>query len=260
VTIAQVTHDPSDLGKCYDVRLAAVGDAKLVVRQMIEEVAHSPRYHQRANSGSRAKEVDEVKRNFLMEWMPLLTSKEKPINPYRVVWELSNSVDRTKTVVTHDAGNPRDQMTPFYEAIVPRGYLGWGKTTQLGTGLGLVMGAKLARPDWTAINLMGDAAFGMVAADVETAVRVEIPVTTIVMNNGVMGGYGKFMPVATQRFHANRLSGRYSELARALGAYSEAVEDPEEVAAAIKRCVAQNRSGKAALLEVFTCEEARFSL
>jgi acetolactate synthase-1/2/3 large subunit len=177
-----------------------------------------------------------------------------------VVWELANSVDRTRTVVTHDAGNPRDQIVPFYEAVVPRGYMGWGKTTQLGTGLGLMIGAKLAKPDWTAINLMGDAAFGMVAADVETAVRLEIPITTIVMNNGVMGGYGKFMPVATERFRANRVSGRYSDLAKALGAYSEAVEEPDEVAAAIKRCIAQNQAGKSALLEVFTREETRFSL
>jgi acetolactate synthase-1/2/3 large subunit len=55
------------------------------------------------------------------------------------------AVDRSRTVVTHDAGHPRDQIVPFYESLVPRGYLGWGKSTQLGTGLGLAMGARLAR-------------------------------------------------------------------------------------------------------------------
>ena len=80
---------------------------------------------------------------------------------------------------------------PFYESLVPRGYLGWGKSTQLGTGLGLAMGARLARPDWLAVNIMGDAAFGMVGMDFETAVRCRIPILTIVMNNGLMGGYGE---------------------------------------------------------------------
>ena len=91
--------------------------------------------------------------------------------------------------MTHDAGHPRDQIVPFYETIVPRGYLGWGKSTQLGTGLGLAMGARLARPDWLAVNIMGDAAFGMVGMDFETAVRSRLPILTIVLNNGLMGGY-----------------------------------------------------------------------
>ena len=56
-----------------------------------------------------------------------------------------HSVDRKNTVVTHESGNPRDQIVPFYEALVPHGYMGWGKSTQLGTSLGLAMGAKLAK-------------------------------------------------------------------------------------------------------------------
>src|SRR5258708_5119350 len=86
-----------------------------------------------------------------------------------------HTVDRTRTVVTHDAGHPRDQIVPFYETLVPRGYLGWGKSTQLGTGLGLAMGARLARPDWLSVNIMGDAAFGMVGMDFETALRAGGP-------------------------------------------------------------------------------------
>jgi len=57
-----------------------------------------------------------------------------------------HSVDRTEIVLTHEADSPRDQTTAFYEAIVPHGYIGWGKTTQLGTSLGLLQGAILARP------------------------------------------------------------------------------------------------------------------
>ena len=62
------------------------------------------------------------------------------------------------------------------------------------------MGAKLARPDWLSVNIMGDAAFGMVGMDFETAVRARIPILTIVMNNGLMGGYGEWMPDAVDRY------------------------------------------------------------
>jgi thiamine pyrophosphate-dependent acetolactate synthase large subunit-like protein len=169
-------------------------------------------------------------------------------------------VDRSRTVVTHDAGHPRDQIVPFYETLVPRGYLGWGKSTQLGTGFGLALGARLARPDWLAVNVMGDAAFGMVAMDLETAVRAEIPILTIVMNNGLMGGYTEWMPDAVERYEANRLGGSYGEIGAALGAYAERIERPAELRTALERCIASVEDGRTALLEVMTHEEPALPL
>jgi acetolactate synthase-1/2/3 large subunit len=189
-------------------------------------------------------------------WMPRLTSDEVPINPYRVIWELMHAVDRRSTVVTHDAGNPRDQMLPFYEAVAPGTYLGWGKSTQLGTGLGLAMGAKLGRPDWLSVNVMGDAAFGMVGMDFETAVRNQIPILTVVLNNGRLGGYDHLLPISSERYRLRYMPGnRYSQAAEALGGYAERVEQPEALQPALKRCIQQAGSGRAALLEVITRED-----
>src|SRR5690606_18058404 len=106
-------------------------------------------------------EVKRVKGEWLDEWMPLLQSDENPINPYRIMWDVMHTMDRTQTIVTHDSGHPRDQLIPFYEAIVPHGYMGWGNSSQLGYGLGIAMGAKLGAPEKTVINFMGDAAIGM---------------------------------------------------------------------------------------------------
>lgn len=258
--IAQVTHDAADIGKCYDVAIAAVGDAKLVIRQLIDTIRPQQALQKQGTAGGRAAELQAVKTAFLSSWMPRLTSDEVPISPYRVVWDLANTVDRSKTVVTHDSGNPRDQMIPFFESAVPHGYMGWGKTTQLGTGFGLMLGAKLAKPDWTAINLMGDAAFGMIAADIESGARLQIPITTIVMNNGVLGGYDKFMPVATERYKANRITGHYRDLAAAFGVYAETVEKPAEIVPALRRCISMNTEGRSALLEILTREEPNFPL
>src|SRR5690242_5604902 len=140
-TEAQIVNDPADLACGYPIDLGCVGDARLVLRQLLELAGDRP-------PRSAADEVAAARSAFTEAWMPHLQSDAAPLSPYRIVWELMQAADRTQTVVTHDAGHPRDQIVPFYETLVPRGYLGWGKSTQLGTGFGLAMGAKLARPDW----------------------------------------------------------------------------------------------------------------
>jgi thiamine pyrophosphate-dependent acetolactate synthase large subunit-like protein len=171
-----------------------------------------------------------------------------------------HTVDREKTIVTHDSGSPRDQMSPFFEAISPRGFIGWGKSTQLGYGFGLAMGAKLAAPDKLAVNVMGDAAFGMVGLDFETAVRERIPILTIVNNNSGMGIYGPDrFPTAAREYGTGRLSGNYAQVAKAMGGYSERVEKPEEIVPAIRRAQQVVASGEPALLEVITSLEPAFS-
>src|SRR5438093_5110465 len=114
--------------------------------------------------------MKEARAEWLKDSMPKLASKEIPITPYRVMWEFMNITDPKETIVTHDSGSPRNQLVPFYRATTPRGYLGWGKSHSLGTGLGLTIGAKLAAPNKFCVNFMGDAAFGMTGLDLETAV------------------------------------------------------------------------------------------
>ena len=169
--------------------------------------------------------------------------------------ELSNIVDVSNTIITHDSGYPRDQLVPFWETVAPRTYIGWGKSTQLGYGLGLAIGAKIARPNMNVINVMGDAAFGMAGLDIETAARLEIPILTIVLNNGVMTHYSDHMPFATDKWQTNALGGDYSGVAKALGAYSERVDQPENISSSIKNALKANSNGQPALLEFMTKEE-----
>jgi acetolactate synthase-1/2/3 large subunit len=258
-TLGQIVNDPRDFASGYDVSFGCIGDAKLVLLQMLGAL-DSVDTEQLDRRSSVASEVASVRAAFMEQWLPRLTSAAGPLSPYRVVWELMQVVDRTRTVVTHDSGHPRDQIVPFYESIVPRGYLGWGKSTQLGTGLGLAMGARLARPDWLAVNIMGDAAFGMVGMDFETALRNGVPILTIVMNNGLMGGYREWMPDAVERYGANRLGGSYAGVGKALGGHTEHVQRADELRAAIERCVASVGSGRAALLEVMTHEEPELAI
>jgi acetolactate synthase-1/2/3 large subunit len=257
-TMVQITIDESDVNKDYPIAHAVIGDARAVLRQLSDEVIRQAGANGRRADPSAAREVKAVKDDFLGEWMPRLTSDAVPISPFRVIGDLGQTVDHRRTIVTHDAGNPRDQIIPFYEAVVPNGYIGWGKTTPLGAGLGLTMGAKLAAPDKLAVNLMGDAAFGMVGMDFETAVRSKIPILTIVMNNSLMGGYAKYLPISTERYGTRYLSGDYSKVAEGLGGYTERVEKPHELVPALRRAIAETEAGRAALLEVITREEPDF--
>ena len=102
-----------------------------------------------------AAEIAASHKEWLAKWMPKLTSNDAPLNPYRVLWDLQHTVDIKNTIITHDAGSPRDQLSPFWKAVEPLSYIGWGKTTQLGYGLGLAMGAKLAQARTSSASTSG---------------------------------------------------------------------------------------------------------
>ena len=255
VTLGQVTNCAEDLGKNRNVRCGAIGDARIVLRQMIEEVKRQGGEKGRGDRRDIASAIASSKQAFLAEWSAKLHSDEVPINPYRVITELAKAVDAANAIVTHDSGFPRDQFVPFWEPLAPRGYLGWGKSTQLGYGLGLALGAKLAAPEKQVINIMGDASFGMAGMDVETGARAEIPIMTVVLNNGLMTNYSHYMPAATERWGSNRLTGDYARIGAALGAHSERVEAPEQLVPAFDRGVRANLEGRPALIEVMVKEE-----
>lgn len=257
--MVQCANEERDLNNEYPLDYAVLGDLKLVLQQLIEEVKRQAGPNGRKGGDGVAREIAEVKQQWLDRWMPKLTSNDKPINPYRLIWDIMHAVDRENTIITHDSGNPRDQMTPFYRPVSPKGYMGWGNSTQLGYSLGISIGAKLARPGKQVVHIMGDAAIGMAGLEFETTVRSSAPITSIVLNNGRMGGYDRNMPAASERYGSNLLGGNYSEVAKALGLYSERVEEPSEITSAIKRAMEHNRDGQPALLEMMTAQERDFS-
>ncbi len=258
--IIQSTVDERDLNKDYPLEHAIIGDAKLVLQQLIDEVKEQIGPEGRKGNDAVAREVKAVKDEWLKEWMPKLTSDEVPINPYRVIHDMMQTLDKKETIISHDSGGPRDTLVPFWECTVPGGYIGWGKTTTLGGSLGFAMGAKLARPNKTAVSFMGNAAFGMVGMDFETAVRENIPILVVLVNNSLLGGYHRFHPVASERYNLNRQSGDYAKVAEGLGGYSEKVEQPDNIIPAIQRAKKAVDSGQPALLEVITREETTFSV
>jgi acetolactate synthase-1/2/3 large subunit len=255
----QATLDPADLNKELPIQHALVGDAELTLRGLIAEVKERLHGQPRGRARRISAEIARIREEWLDEWKPKLTSGDTPLSPYRVIWDLLQTVDLGNTVITHDAGSPRDQLAPFWQPTTPLGYIGWGKTTQLGYGLGLAMGAKLARPEQLCINVWGDAAIGFTGMDFETAVRERIPILSILFNNFSMAIELKVMAVATEKYRSTDISGNYADMARAFGGYGERVTQPDEIIPAIRRGIEQTKNGCPALLEFITQKEVQIS-
>jgi thiamine pyrophosphate-dependent acetolactate synthase large subunit-like protein len=248
-----------DINKDFSVDVGLPGDAKLTLQAVIDEVKSQIGANGRKGQSSVADEIARLRDSWLAEWTPLLNSNEVPINTYRVIGELERNLDKENSIVTHDAGAPRDTIMPFYTATVPHSYIGWGKTTHLGYGIPLMIGAKLAKPDKFCLNFMGDGAFGMSGLDIETSVRAGAPITTIVLNNGGMATYPGGYPVSSELFGTTHMTGDYAKIAEGLGAVGIRVTQPSEIASALARARQLNADGKTVLLDIHTNLEGRRS-
>ncbi|MSP45510.1 MAG: thiamine pyrophosphate-requiring protein [Xanthobacteraceae bacterium] len=254
--IIHSTNDAGDVNKEYRADHALVGDAALVLDALIAEVSR-----QKGPGGGNAftslkEEVAQAKKAWLGEWAKFLDSDETPLNQYRVIRDLMRTVDRSNVIMTHDSGSPREQMMPFWETTAAGSYMGWGKSTQLGYGLGIIMGAKLAVPKKLCVNVMGDSAIGMTGMDIETAARNRIGILTVVFNNGVMGAERDVLKVSDKKYGAMAVGGNYTKVAEGLNVAARRVEKPGDIVGAIKEAVSVTETGAPYLLE-FTVKEGR---
>ena len=258
-TYIHATLDPGDINKDVACHYPIVGDAALILRALIDEVSDRLKNKPRGRYEGVVTEIQAIRRRWMNAWKPKLRDASVPFSPYRVINDMINTVDIDRTIITHDAGSPRDQLTPFWPSITPLSYIGWGKTTQLGYGLGLAMGAKLAHPDRLCINVWGDAAIGFTGMDFETAVRERIPILSVLFNNHSMAIEIPVMPTSQAKYGATDISGNYAKMAEAFGGYGERVESPEEIIPALKRGIRKTEEGVPALLEFMTSKEIDFS-
>ena len=239
-----------EINKDIAADIGLVGDAKLTLEALIDqakgEIGEAGR-----SSDARA-QIAAQKERWASAWKAYLTDDGAEISPYRLIHEINATLDLENSIVTHDAGAPRDQMVPFFQATIPHSYIGWGKTTHLGFSIPLMIGAKMAEPDKFCLNMMGDAAFGMSGLDIETSARVGLPITTVVLNNGGMATYPGGFPTAREKFGVSHMQGDYAALADAMGAVGITVTKPAEISPALKQAVSLNGEGKTVLIDTHT--------
>jgi acetolactate synthase-1/2/3 large subunit len=253
------TVSPEDINKDQRCDIGLPGDAKETLQAMIEEVKAALGENGRKGTTSVRAEVAKVKAEWLDQWMPLLTSNDEPINPYRLIWDIDHTIEKEHSIMTHDAGAPRDTIVPFFTATIPHSYIGWGKSTHLGYSIPLLIGAKMAFPNRFCINFMGDAAFGMSGLDIETSARAGIPITCVVLNNGGMATYPGRYPTAKERYGVTFMQGDYAKMAQAMGAIGITIVKARDIIPSIKQAQRLNSEGKTVLLDVHTSYEDRRS-
>jgi acetolactate synthase-1/2/3 large subunit len=253
------TESLEEIGKDYNIEVGLPGDTRLTIQMLIEEVKAQLGPNGRKGKTTVAAEIATIKQQWMSEWTDILRSNDVPINTYRVIGELERILDKENSIVTHDAGAPRDSIMPFYTATVPHSYIGWGKTTHLGYGIPLMIGTKLAKPDKFCLNFMGDGAFGMSGLDIETSVRAGAPITTIVLNNGDMATYPGQYQNARELFNVTKMTGDYAKLAEGMGAVGITVTTPGDVAPALRKAQELNAEGKTVLIDIHSNMESRKS-
>lgn len=236
--LAQVDVDAAELHKNYPADLVVLSDIKLFLQALSQRAPQKLGSWRKGMASAIAEEIRELKGEWLDSWKPRLTSDEIPMNPYRACWDLTRRLDRRKTILLHDAGVTRAYVSHHYEALFPNGFIGFGGTSAMGWSTPAAMGAKLAHPDKTVVNVTGDGSFGLTGMEIETAARNDIRTLTVILNNESLGASRETL---VERFKGHEigisLKGDYAAVARALGAYGERVNQPQDLPAALNRAL-----------------------
>ncbi|TPP04586.1 acetolactate synthase catalytic subunit [Rhizobium glycinendophyticum] len=246
--------DPSEIGRNFEA-LRLAGDARETLCALNAALVKRDLSQQTARRAQLEAEIALCWQLFETARKSSYASARSPIRPERVMGELQPWLNTGLTVVA-DASYSSMWVTGQLRAvssgtrfITPRGLAG------LGWGLPLAIGAKLARPDKPVVALVGDGGFAHSWAELETLVRMKIPVTVIVLNNGILG---------FQRDAENVKFGRYttachfapvdhSVIAAACGCQSVRIADPEALAQQIRNGI---EADSPYLIEVMTDPEA----
>ncbi len=247
----QVDADAAELNKHHLADVAILGDARVVLAQLVEAARARVAAGRLNPVATRLDRVAELKKKWATVCEPLLGSEESPVNPFRVTRELNRALVSSESVVLHDAGSVRGSTCQHYLATTPRSFLGFGVQSAMGWSIGAAIGAKVAEPGKTVVAVIGEEAFNETAMDIETSVRAKTPVLIVVKNNRAFldRDGGSSQRLAHERFGQGV---DICPLARALGAKAFHVTKAADVAPALAEALAAVRGGQTAVVEITT--------
>lgn len=250
-SLIQVDISEAELGKNYPADVGILGDIRLVLEQLcaaLHGILDGQVKEQIKTRWAAAERlIAELKSEWLSEWTDALNSDAVPINPYRITTELAGILDMDTSIVLQDAGLVRAYICHHLETRFPGSFMGYGGFSAMGYSIPACIGAKLARPEKTVINIIGDGSFGMTGLEVETAVRYGLQVIILVYNNRGMDAVRRLQVRRNEPFVWDEVGGNYSGIAAGMGAFSVRVEKPENLAPAIRSALSQE---KPAVIEI----------
>lgn len=236
--VIQLDVDAAVIGANYPVELGLVGDARLTLAALREELEVAGA---RARSWGR-EAVAAAKREKFSAFDALAASNERPIRPERVVAEL-NRLLPSDAVVVADPGTPCPYFSAYFRnARTGRQFISNRAHGALGYSMAAAAGAHFGRPGAKIVAVMGDGSFGFTAGELETICRLKIPLAMVVISNASYGWIkaGQKTGFGERYFSVDFTRTDHAAVASAFGVKSYRVEDPAKLAATLKLAVEAN--------------------
>ncbi len=244
--IIMINIDAEEIGHNRRVDVGIQGDAKAVLKQLIEEAGQKFKDRRPLSWVEHLRKADEERQTKIL---PRLNSNAKPIDPMRLCKEIREFIPRDTILVEdgHDTLNYARQIIPSY---YPGHRLNPGVSGCMGVGVPFGIGAKVAKPDKPVLVFSGDGAFGFNGMEMHTAIRHNIPIVVVINNNR-----GWVAKRREETFPGQDLGlVRYDKIIESLGGYGELIENPDDIRGALERAFS---CGKSALVNVITDEYAK---
>jgi acetolactate synthase-1/2/3 large subunit len=249
-TYVQIDATPARIGWQVPAEVAVVGDPKLVLRQLIEAVRARKKDFDAGKNSAWLEEVATARENFAnqVRERTKANSASMPIHPDRVIGDLVSVADRDATIVV-DSFTLSGYISHHWIVRFPGQIVDAGPLAPVGHGIGMAIGAQLARPGKQVITVIGDGGIGIGGWDMETAAKYKIPIIALLWNNSSWGPSFEQMPLLKGRTDPFDMLAdiRYDHIFQELGCHGEHVDQPDQLIPALKRAF---ESGKPAVVNV----------
>jgi acetolactate synthase-1/2/3 large subunit len=253
----QIDIEPFEIGRNWLPDAAIVGDAKLVLADLLAILKEQDKAEWKA----RGEEIARVKREYEAEVAEEGRCDDVPLKTKRVLYEINHVFGRN-TILVHENGSQDlwSYYSPYYKVLDLNSVVAPGEQTCMGMGVAGAIGAKLARPDKKVVCITGDGAFQMHYQELPTAVQYGTPVTWVVLDNRSLGWIKYGQKRLGERYISvdYQVQPDFAQLARACSCYGERIEKPEDIRGALERALQANENGQPAVL-AFTVDPWDFS-
>ena len=229
--IIHIDIDPASISKNVNVDIPVVGDAKFIMTELIKEAEYKER-------AGWFKKIAEWKQKFPFRY----DRNSSTVKPQYVVEEICRQTEG-EAIITTGVGQHQMWVAQFYKFSRPRQFISSGGLGTMGFGLPAAIGAQIARPGATVVDIDGDHSFNMTMTELATAVEHNLPIKVCIMNNGYMGLPRQWQELFyNKRYAMSSLSNPdYATVARALGAAGETVDKKADVPKVIKMMLGEKR-------------------
>ncbi len=242
--LVHINIDPTVIGKNYPCRLGIVGDAKLVLSEILKIIKQKKFTKKTAPWIS---ELENKRKEWMEKWHTQTKSDAVPIKPQRLLTDMREIIPRD-AIITVGSGNHHAFAAEYFPVYHPRTQISAFNFAAMAFAFPAALGAKVAKPDKPVICIIGEGDFMMTIQDLETAVREELNVVSVILNNGCYGTPKLFQKaVYGEAYGCDYGNPSLAKIAEVFGARGWTVERPSEIKDIVKEAL---NCGKPALIDV----------